>query len=199
MDGLPGWKWGFNDRGEVTSAARTEFAGAGAEPAAVAGQSWGYTYDGIGNRSSMTRSAAAVRQAGATLGPATSFTTSSLVKGIKGITDLKNGDWGFLRGWERYQSSGVGRPMHWGPADTSQGENFMKVGEGLYFGHDPAGGGNHSLEDMHQMNGANDPTRQNDTNYRCGGFDASATYFLDIVEIMKSVWQYIEDKQKNYQ
>ena len=76
VDGLPGWKWGFNDRGEVTSAARTEFAGAEAEPAAVAGQSWGYTYDGIGNRSSMTRSAAAVRQADATLGPATSFTTS---------------------------------------------------------------------------------------------------------------------------
>jgi len=46
------------------------------KPRAVAGQSWGYTYDAIGNRSSMTRSAAAVRQADATLGPATSFTTS---------------------------------------------------------------------------------------------------------------------------
>ncbi len=70
LQGLPGI------RQQQFSAARTEFAGAGAEPAAVAGQSWGYTYDGIGNRSSMTRSAAAVRQADATLGPATSFTTS---------------------------------------------------------------------------------------------------------------------------
>ncbi|MCB1210510.1 MAG: hypothetical protein KDK97_14365, partial [Verrucomicrobiales bacterium] len=60
VTGLPGWKWGFNDRGEVTSADRTEFAAAG-QPAPVAGQSWGYGYDAIGNRSSMTRSAAAVR------------------------------------------------------------------------------------------------------------------------------------------
>lgn len=53
----PGWAWGYNGRGEVTSAQRTRSV-AGA--AAVAGQGWGYGYDAIGNRLQATRSTAQV-------------------------------------------------------------------------------------------------------------------------------------------
>lgn len=53
----PGWAWGYNGRGEVTSAQRTTST-AGA--AAVAGQGWGYGYDAIGNRLQATRSTAQV-------------------------------------------------------------------------------------------------------------------------------------------
>jgi len=50
IPGLPGWSYGYNDRSEVTSAERTDAAGA-----PVAGQAWGYQYDGIGNRTTSTR------------------------------------------------------------------------------------------------------------------------------------------------
>jgi YD repeat-containing protein len=53
----PGWAWGYNGRGEVTSAQRTQSV-AGAAP--VAGQGWGYGYDAIGNRLLATRSTAQV-------------------------------------------------------------------------------------------------------------------------------------------
>ena len=45
VTGLPGWGYGYNNRGEVTAAVRTD---GGGEP--VAGQEWGYSYDSIGNR-----------------------------------------------------------------------------------------------------------------------------------------------------
>ena len=53
----PGWQWGYNGRGEVTSAQRTRSV-AGAAP--VAGQGWGYGYGVIGNRLQSTRSTAQV-------------------------------------------------------------------------------------------------------------------------------------------
>lgn len=53
----PGWAWGYNGRGEVTSAQRIQSV-AGAAP--VAGQGWGYGYDAIGNRLQATRSTAQV-------------------------------------------------------------------------------------------------------------------------------------------
>lgn len=46
--GRPDWTWDYNPRGEVATASRES----------IAGQTWSYQYDAIGNRTSMKRSAA---------------------------------------------------------------------------------------------------------------------------------------------
>ena len=55
VEGLPGWAYDYNARGEVTGASR----GTGDDPqvaqASVPGQSWGYAYDALGNRTASTR------------------------------------------------------------------------------------------------------------------------------------------------
>lgn len=53
INGLPGWAYNYNARGEVTGASRG--TGDLSSLSSVEGQTWGYAYDAIGNRLSSTR------------------------------------------------------------------------------------------------------------------------------------------------